>query len=442
MSVRDVCSPLDCYPKAIDSEIPEFSPFENPYCVGLTDSIQECAHKMALTHLPPAHHKKRTEKLCIELEKQDVETFMIFNSKNIFYLTGLSFIPTERPILLILHKGDVNFFVPSLEIDNVQHQVPFVSQVFSYFEYPDEKHPMYHLAAILKNELKISPNRVASESPGAPGMWGYKGPSLEEVTGLKFKLLPDMIMDMRVIKEPEEIQLMRESAKWADRAHKYLQEYTEVGANEIDVTIRASMQGSKDMVTELGDEYHPTGFTMFPAIALYRGQVGPNSYFPHALSRGLVFKKGDTLVTGASSDVYGIQAELERTMFMGPPNKRQKELFEAMLAAQAAALEAAGPGVYCSDVDQAARQAFKNHGVIHLVRHHSGHGLGMEGHERPFLDRGYEDVLRPGMIFSCEPGVYEKGLGGFRHSDTFVVTNDGIDVLTRYPRDLESLIIE
>ena len=224
MSVRDVCSPLDCYPKAIDSEIPEFSPFENPYCVGLTDSIQECAHKMALTHLPPAHHKKRTEKLCIELEKQDVETFMIFNSKNIFYLTGLSFIPTERPILLILHKGDVNFFVPSLEIDNVQHQVPFVSQVFSYFEYPDEKHPMYHLAAILKNELKISPNRVASESPGAPGMWGYKGPSLEEVTGLKFKLLPDMIMDMRVIKEPEEIQLMRESAKWADRAHKYLQE--------------------------------------------------------------------------------------------------------------------------------------------------------------------------------------------------------------------------
>ncbi|MFW9811690.1 MAG: M24 family metallopeptidase, partial [Candidatus Thorarchaeota archaeon] len=215
-----------------------------------------------------------------------------------------------------------------------------------------------------------------------------------------------------------------------------------VGANEIDVTIRASTQGSQDMVSELGDEYHPTGFSLFPAIALYRGQIGPNSYFPHALSRGLVFKKGDTLVTGASSDVYGVQSELERTMFMGEPSKRQKELFDAMLAAQDAALDAAGPGVYCSDVDKAARQAFKDKGVIHLVRHHTGHALGLEGHERPFLDLGSEDILNPGMIFSCEPGIYEESFGGFRHSDTFVVTDEGIEVLTKYPRDLSSLIIQ
>jgi len=104
--------------------------------------------------------------------------------------------------------------------------------------------------------------------------------------------------------------------------------------------------------------------------------------------------------------------------------------------------DAAGPGVYCSDVDKATRQAFKDKGVIQLVRHHTGHALGMEGHERPFLDLGSEDILESGMVFSCEPGIYEKGLGGFRHSDTFVVTDDGIDVLTKYPRDIESLIIE
>ncbi|MGD9397583.1 MAG: aminopeptidase P family N-terminal domain-containing protein, partial [Candidatus Thorarchaeota archaeon] len=212
---------------------------------------------MGLTYLTPDHHKKRVEKLTTKLEEQDIESCLIFNSKNIFYLTGLSFIPTERPIILILHKGDVNFFAPSLEIDHIEHQVPFVAQIFSYFEYPDERHPMYHLAAILKNEVKLAPNRVASEAPGAPSYWGYKGPTLEEVTGLKFTLLPDIIMDMRVIKEPEEIELMRESSKWADRAHKYLQEYTEVGTNEIDVTIRASTQGSHDMVSELGDDYRP-----------------------------------------------------------------------------------------------------------------------------------------------------------------------------------------
>jgi Xaa-Pro aminopeptidase len=196
------------------------------------------------------------------------------------------------------------------------------------------------------------------------------------------------------------------------------------------------------MVEELGDAYRPTGFSMFPAMALYRGQIGPNSYFPHALSRGLIFKKGDTLVTGASSDVYGIHSELERTMFMGEPSPRQEKLFAAMKAAQDAALETAGPGVKCADVDRAAREAFKAHDVTHLVRHHTGHGLGMEGHERPFLDIGSEDILQPGMIFSCEPGIYEQGLGGFRHSDTFVITDDGIEVTTKYPREITELIIE
>ncbi|MCK5238540.1 MAG: aminopeptidase P family protein [Candidatus Thorarchaeota archaeon] len=396
---------------------------------------------MRRTFLTPTHHKKRIERLKLQLDELGIDTFLVLNSKNIFYLTGLNFIPTERPIFLLLHKGDTNFFVPSLEIDHVEHQVPFVSQIFSYFEYPDEKHPMKHLAKVLLDEIGITINRIASEAPGASGYWGYKGPSFEEATGFKFKLLPDIIMDMRVIKDPEEIELMVESSKWADCAHKYLQEYTEVGANEIDVTLRASTQGSADMMQELDDGYRPIGFSLFPAIAVYRGQIGPNSYFPHALSKGLVFKKGDTLVTGASSNVYGVQSELERTMFMGEPTDRQEELFNAMMAAQDAALATAGPGVNCAEVDRAARNSFKEAGVFHLVRHHTGHALGMEGHERPFLDIGSKDVLEVGMIFSCEPGIYEQGLGGFRHSDTFVVIEDGIDILTKYPRNLSTLII-
>ena len=397
---------------------------------------------MGRTYLTPEHHKKRIEKLYGQLEENEIETFLVFNSKNIFYLTGLSFIPTERPMILIIHQGDVNFFVPSLEIDHINHDVPFAKTVFSYFEYPDEVHPMNHLSDVLMKELSVKPRKVGSEYLGSPGYWGYKGPNLEEATGLKFKLFPDIIMDMRVIKESEEIELMRESAKWASRAHKYLQEYTEVGANEIEVALKASMQGSRDMIDELGDDYHPLGFSMFPAIAVYRGQIGPNSFFPHALSKGLTFKQGDTLVTGASSGVYGYYSELERTMFMGEPSGRQKKLFAAMLAAQSAALEAAGPGVKCAELDKASKTAFKEHGFLDLVRHHTGHGLGMEGHERPFLDIGSEDTMEIGMIFSCEPGIYERGLGGFRHSDTFIVTEDGIKILTEYPREIENLVIQ
>jgi Xaa-Pro dipeptidase len=392
-------------------------------------------------YLEPIHHRKRIQKLISKLNELDIETFLVFNPTNVFYLSGFSFISTERPIILILHRGETYFFVPSLEIDHVNHQVPFVSEIFSYFEYPDEKHPMIHLADTLTKELKIRPKKIASEQSGASGYWGYKGPSIEDVTGLKLKILSDIIMDMRLIKEPEEIELMRESAKWADRTHKYLQDYTEIGANEIEVTIRASTDGSAAMIQELGDCYRPTGFSLFPAIALYRGQIGSNSYFPHALSQGLVFKEGDTLVTGASADIYGIQSELERTMFIGEPTKRQSELFKIMKSAQEAAFEKAGPGIKCSQVDQAVRAVFKKKGVMNLVRHHTGHGLGMEGHESPFFDIGSEDVLQPGMIMSCEPGIYEQGLGGFRHSDTLVITDDGVDILTQYPRDIESLII-
>ncbi len=397
---------------------------------------------MTRTYLSPEHHRMRVDRLRAQLEDSDTDTFLVLNAKNIFYLTGFSFIPTERPIILIIHKGEVDFFVPALEIDHVRHQVSFVNNVFSYSEYPDEKHPMHHLSEVLLNDLKVAPNRVGAEGGGAPSYWGYKGPSFEEATGLKFRLFPDIVMEMRVIKEPEEIDLMRESSKWADRVHKYLQEYTREGENEIDVAIRASMQGSRDMVTELGEDYRPTGFSMFPASAGYRGQIGPNSYFPHALSGGTVFSKGDTLVTGASSDVYGTRSELERTMFIGEPSDQQRELFDIMLKAQTTALETAGPGVRCADIDRAVRQVFKEKGVSHLVRHHSGHGLGMEGHEPPFLDIGSDDVLKQGMVFSCEPGIYEKGLGGFRHSDTFVVTEDGVEVLTKYPREIDDLIIE
>ncbi|MBS3794471.1 MAG: aminopeptidase P family protein [Candidatus Thorarchaeota archaeon] len=397
---------------------------------------------MTRTRITPDEHQERITSLQSKLEEKDLRTFVVLNAKNIFYLSSFSFIPTERPIALIIHDGEVYAFLPSLEIDHIEDQVPFLNEVYSYYEYPDLTHPMEVFSEVLIDELKVQPKTVASESPGFSGYWGYEGPSFEEATGLKFEILSDIVMDMRVVKEPAEIELMRESAKWASRAHHYLQEYTEVGKNEIDVTIRASSDASDDMVNALGDDYHPTGFSMFPATALYRGQIGANSYFPHALSRGLTFSDGDTLVTGATSDVYGIQSELERTMFMGEPNSNQRKLFDAATAAQSAALSAAGPGVKCADVDKAARKALKEHGVFELARHHTGHGLGLEGHERPFLDIGSKEEMEPGMIFSCEPGVYAKGVGGFRHSDTFVVTEAGIDILTEYPLDVEELIVE
>jgi Xaa-Pro aminopeptidase len=112
-----------------------------------------------------------------------------------------------------------------------------------------------------------------------------------------------------------------------------------------------------------------------------------------------------------------------------------------MLALQNLALEVIEPGKPCSAVDTEIRQYFKDNDLTDYWKHHSGHTIGIRYHEGPFLDIGDDTPILPGMVFTVEPGLYVPELGGFRHSDTVVVTDDGIEMLTYYPRDLESLTL-
>jgi len=147
------------------------------------------------------------------------------------------------------------------------------------------------------------------------------------------------------------------------------------------------------------------------------------------------------LVTGATADVGGYWAELERTMIVGRPTEEQRRYFELMLAAQELAFSQIKPGRRCRDVDRAVRAFFAKEGIQGYWLHHTGHALGIRMHESPFFDIGDDTVIEPGMVFSVEPGIYIPGFAGFRHSDTVVVTEDGIELLTHYPRDLADLTI-
>ncbi|RMG87367.1 MAG: M24 family metallopeptidase, partial [Chloroflexi bacterium] len=177
------------------------------------------------------------------------------------------------------------------------------------------------------------------------------------------------------------------------------------------------------------------------AIAGYRGQIGRNAAIPHALANNITFQPGDVLVTGASADVWGYVSELERTMIMGTPTDEQRRFFDHMLALQDLALAAIEPGKPCSAVDREVRAYFQKHDLTAYWRHHTGHTIGLRYHEGPFLDIGDETIIQPGMVFTVEPGLYVPHLGGFRHSDTAVVTEDGVLVMTYYPRDLDSLTL-
>jgi Xaa-Pro aminopeptidase len=128
-------------------------------------------------------------------------------------------------------------------------------------------------------------------------------------------------------------------------------------------------------------------------------------------------------------------------MVLGQPSAEQRQAFEHMVRVQEIAFEAMGPGVRCADVDRAVRSYYEANGLMKYWKHHSGHGIGLRYHEGPFLDVGDSTELQPGMVMTVEPGLYVPNLGGFRHSDTVLVTEKGLDILTYYPRDLESLTL-
>jgi Xaa-Pro dipeptidase len=282
---------------------------------------------------------------------------------------------------------------------------------------------------------------VGADHDGYPWILGYRGPSLTELVGAAPVKVTAFVEDQMAIKSEAEIALIRESAKWGNLAHVLLQRYTRPGLTEVEVSQRATSEATLAMLDAIGPIYRAQNPFAEGASAGYRGQIGRNAAIPHSLTANITFRKGDVLVTGASAPVWGYLSELERTMVIGEPSAEQGVMFDHMVALQDIAFEAIKPGARCSDVDRAVRAYYEEHGLWDYWKHHVGHCIGLRYHEGPFLDIGDDTEIKPGMVFTVEPGLYAAGQGGFRHSDTVAVTDDGIEFLTYYPRDLESLTL-
>jgi Xaa-Pro aminopeptidase len=196
------------------------------------------------------------------------------------------------------------------------------------------------------------------------------------------------------------------------------------------------------MLKALGPSYAGQLASSDGVSAGYRGQIGPRSSWAHAVAHNIEFRAGDVLVTETSAPIWGYNAELERALVVGEPTDEMRRLFDHMLEAKQVALRTLRHGVTCAVVDAAVLAYFEAHGLLANWRQHTGHAIGLRNHEAPFLDLGDHTPIEPGMVFTVEPGLYAADIGGFRHSDTVAVTPDGIDILTDYPRDIESLTIE
>ncbi|MCB8967211.1 MAG: aminopeptidase P family protein [Ardenticatenaceae bacterium] len=435
-------------------------------------SYSQASHSL---HIHAAEFYGRSQTLLQYIHDHNLTGVVLFDSTNILYFTGFAFIPTERPIAFALSaSGERALFVPRLEVEHAKSMTA-MDRVAHYPEYPGELHPMQHFRQMLVEMEMLSataplneqgeqglhpsflPNYLeqAMRSPlqqslgpslgadqdGYPWILGYEGPSLSQLTAMTIVNVQGQINRMQAIKSAAELALIRESCKWGHLAHVLLQRYTAVYVTETYASQRASMEATLTMMDAIGPLYRAQSMWSSGPSAGYRGQIGRNAAIPHALANNIVFQPGDVLVTGAGCPMWGYHSELERTMFVGKPTARQQALFAHMLAAQEIAFAIMKPGVTCAAVDTAVRAYYERHNLTSYWKHHTGHAIGLRYHEGPFLDTGDNTVLQPGMVFTIEPGFYASELGGFRHSDTVAVTEDGLEIMTYYPRAWEQLVI-
>lgn len=390
-------------------------------------------------------YSERRERVRAVLADRKLDALVLFHPIRMAYVSGFFHVSTERPMAIVVSSdGAMGALVPMLERENIQ-QYP-VTNVAVYPEYPTGgvKHPMEFLADLL-TEMKLNKKgkRIGYDNNGGLDVNGYEGPGLATVvaTGVETARARDIVDVLRAVKSPTELQFTIESCVWGNYAHQIMHDLIALGKTPLDISYEASSIASRAMLKALGPGYQPlTAVWGYPAGAGF--SAGRSTFMPHGLYAAVGLQPGDILVTGAGADVGGYNSELERTMIMGEPSAEFVKYFDLMMDLQQTSFDALRPGRTFADAEQDVSQRFIDLGIAEHQRHHTGHGLGLEGHEWPFIDKGSTGVvIEENMVLSVEPGIYLPGAGGFRHSDTVVIRAGGAERLTFYPRELDALII-
>ena len=376
---------------------------------------------------PPSQEElaNRLEKVRILMVQQSLDYYISFDPVNIYYLTNFANYVHERPFILIIpKKGTMKFLVPLLEKTHVESRAKCELDLIHYFEFPapqgENWFDRYH-------ELIEKDARVGVESAMTLRIY-------DQTPGNKIKT--DIVDEVRLVKTDYEIGRNVHACKVINAGHKRLLKI-----------IRPNM-----MLFELYNQV--SGYLMAKVVAdmknlnplvsrVMAAALPPSlSYDPHNFTD--VFQKmeeGGPHVSGVGGQIDGYGVEIERSFFLGSVPDKAKDPFDAMMEARALAYKLTKPGTNFSDVDIAVRKVLKDRGYADKILHRTGHGLGITGHEGPYIAAGYDRKMEPGMIISIEPGIYIRKLGGFRHSDTVLITDDGNMSLTKAPESLEELTI-
>jgi Xaa-Pro dipeptidase len=347
--------------------------------------------------------EERVKRLKREAKQRGLSGFIIATAPNMKYFTGVSVLAIERFAgVMIPIDSDPAIVVPELEEEKVKSLSAFKKiQKYSDAEGPDG------LVKSLLKELHLTRGKL-----GVEDFLPYKFSKMINRAAPRADLeeASDIFMGLRIIKTPDELELMRKAANIIVQGIDAGVKAIRVGATELDISF------------EIERKIKQSGGEAVPFCIVLRGE---NAALPHGLSSKAEVRKGDAVVMDVGATYDGYFADLTRTVFAGSASARQREIYDVVLRAQTKAIESVKPGIPASVIDNTARDVIKEAGYGERFTHRTGHGLGLEVHEEPSVTATCKTVLEAGMTFTVEPGIYLPQEFGVRIEDNIAVTEEG-----------------
>jgi Xaa-Pro dipeptidase len=356
------------------------------------------------------------------MEERKIDALFLTGGTSLRYFTNIQWGLSERMFAAVVPaRGRAFVVTPAFERDRAQEQI--------------DAGPLKSGADILTWEEDESPYRLVAEGLKSRGIGAgtlgieetvrhvFSDSAAAAMPGARLVTGTPITAGCRMVKSPAEIGLMRLASQVTLRAYA--------------AAFRALKDGmTQDQFADLVAKAHERlGFSGGAGV-----QVGEYSALPHGSATPQVIRPGTILLIDGGCTVGGYQSDLSRTFVLGRATDRMKKVFDVELEAQTAAVRTARPGLECQAVDAAARKVIEAAGFgpgYKYFTHRVGHGMGMDGHEWPYLVRGNTLPLAPGMVFSDEPGIYIRGEFGVRLEDDMVITETGAELLTPQSRSLE-----
>ncbi len=353
--------------------------------------------------------ENRLNNIIKSMEKNDLKQMLITSPASIFYLTGKWIEPGERLLALYIDtKGERKLFVNELFPINEDLGVEIIV-------YNDTQDAVAIMTEYIDNNYDLG---IEKQWPAH-----FLIALMEKKAAKKFVNASPLIDRVRMIKDLEEIELMRKSSAINDRVmEKVIKVISEDHEEKVVCRILA------DLYEKEGAE----GFSFYPLIA-----YGKNAAEPHHDSDRSRLTEGDTVIIdiGGRKDYYC--SDMTRTVFYKKAEEKSKEVYNTVLEANRKAIAKVAPGVRFSEIDRAAREVIENAGYGKYFTHRTGHNIGIEVHEFGDVSSSNNETVQPGMIFSIEPGIYLPGSCGVRIEDLVLVTDTGVEVLNSYSKELE-----